>query len=93
MSRNIDRLDYTFENKLFAACDKIASKVNRELVYNLIAAGADNAVSTMQENREYPDSEYVGYVKGSIESILAIDYEGKYNRHVVAFFAKRGISA
>lgn len=69
---------------------QLKSRVNQNVVLNLIGSGAENAWSTINVEKAAPESEWEYIFKGSIASLLST---GEYSKQVVAWFAKRGIQA
>lgn len=68
--------------------NRIRSMQNRHAVQRIIAEAADNALATKQENPGDATLSLDSLFVRSIQFLLA---SGKYNRHVDAFFARRGI--
>lgn len=76
-------------DSLLAECKKIKNSDNRATVDYLINVGESNANSTVFDEKAAPESDWERIAIGSIGSLLS---EGGYNRHVVAWFANRGVT-
>lgn len=77
-------------DSLLAECKKIKNPDNRSVVDYLIGSGEGNANSTVFDEKAAPKSDWERIAIGTIGSLLS---EGGYNRHVVGWFARRGVSA
>lgn len=74
---------------LMAAAGKIRSIPNRVDAYHIIDEAAANADYTIHAEKAAPESDWDRLFTGSIGVLLS---HGDYSRHVVSFFATRGIS-
>lgn len=75
---------------LYKECGQIANAANRATVDYLLGSGVCNADYTVYDEKTAPESDWERIAIGSIASLLS---EGGYNRHVVGWFARRGVVA
>lgn len=92
----MERNTYTLEKQYGITCAKlyqdsksIQSMKNRDLVKHIISAARANANDTLAQNKDLPDTDWDRMFCGSIGVLLCT---GEYDRHVIGFFTRRGIT-
>jgi len=84
---------YRFNSKrvdaLYEDSKKIKSSANRNAVQAIINSGEVNAADTIRDEKDRTQDDYEWLAIATIGGCLST---GEYNRYVVEFFTKRGVS-
>jgi hypothetical protein len=76
-------------SELLKECSKIRSRANRDAVDYIIDSARINANDTIRDDKERTLADWDWLFTGTIGGQLCT---GEYNRYVVEFFTKRGIT-